>query len=297
MLSELTGPVAEPQDGSTRQAQLVAEHWAGRLPTFDEALARLRTKGVDTNSAIAQDLHLFDMVHMGGVEATDMLAGKAGITNGIRVLDAGCGLGGPARHFASKYGADVSGIELTEPVYRTAVALTKLVGLEDRVKLTRGSVLSMPYKDQEFDVVVMQHCAMHVGEKRTMFGECGRVLRPGGVLALHEIFSGAGGEPYYPLPWATQPAMSSLETLDDTKLLLRELGFAVGPFLDLSEAGKAYHEKIITDLEMAMVQETGDRGKGTQPGGLSSQVSQGMVKNFAEDRVRVGIIVCQKSVT
>ena len=96
----------------------------------------------------------------------------------------------------------------------------------------------MPYEAGTFDVVVMQHCAMQVAEKHRMFQECARVLRPGGALALHEFFSGITGEPHYPLAWASAPAMSSLHTFEETTLLLRELGFTVGAFLDQGDTAR-----------------------------------------------------------
>lgn len=200
-------PTSSQGDTSlSHQAQLVAEHWARRLPSFDQALALLHSQGLDTDRLNPEDLHGLDMVHAGGVEATDLVAHEASIESGQHLLDVGCGLGGPARRFAYRHGAVVSGIELSEPVFQTAVALTSLVGLGDRVHFTLGSALKMPYEEGTFDVVVMQHCAMQVTEKHEIFGESARVLRPGGILVLHEFFSGTDGEPRYPLVWASEPA-------------------------------------------------------------------------------------------
>ena len=279
-----------------KQEQLVAEHWARRLPTFAEALTLLHSHGLDPHRTTPVDLHFLDIAHVGGVEATDLVAREAGIRSGQRVLDVGSGLGGPARRFAYKYGAIVSGLELSRPVYNTAVALTSLVGLEDRVGFHLGSVLGIPYEDSTFDVVVMQHCAMQVAEKHQMYGECARVLRPGGALALHEFFSGSGGgEPYYPLAWATEPAMSSLRTVADTVSVLSELGFTVGPFLDQDNIARAFYAEMVTKLEKAVAERTGWRGKGEKEARNRLRIYRTMLKNFKEHRIHLGIVISRKS--
>ncbi len=282
---------------SSHQEQLVAEHWARRLPTFAEVLALLRSQGLDPNRLTPENLHAFDMAHVGGVEATDLVARETGIRSGQRVLEIGSGLGGPARRFAYKYDAIVSGLELSEPVYRTAVDLTSLVGLEDRVGFLLGSALRMPYEDGTFDVVVMQHCAMQVAEKRQMFGECMRVLRPGCVVVLHEFFAGSGGEPHNTLAWATEPAMSSLHTFEDTATLLSEVGFTVGPFLDQDNIARAFYAEMVHKSEKAVAEGTGWRGKGEEEARNRLWIHQAMLKNFQEHRLHLGLVVCRKSPT
>jgi len=70
---------------------------------------------------------------------TDKLAEIAGIAAGQKVLDVGSGVGGPARRITAKYGAQVWGVELSQPVSQTAVQLTELVVLQDLVRFKRGS--------------------------------------------------------------------------------------------------------------------------------------------------------------
>jgi ubiquinone/menaquinone biosynthesis C-methylase UbiE len=289
-------PTNSPDDTSlSRQAQLIAEFWARRLPSFDEALALLRAEGLDVERLSPEDLHRLDMVHCGGVEATDLVAHEGGVRSGENLLDVGCGLGGPARRFAYRHAAKVCGIELSEPVFKTAVALTSLVGLADRVRFTLGSALKMPYEKGTFDVVVMQHCAMQVTEKLEIFGECARVLRTGGSLVLHEFFLGAGGEPRYPLAWATEPAMSALETFEDTEGLLSRLGFVVGPLLDQQPTAISFYAGLAAKLEKAIADGAGFRGKNVEEARNSLRIFSSMLSNFQENRVRLGIVVCRKS--
>lgn len=288
-------PAGHDDTSASRQAKLVAEFWAQRLPSFDEGLAFLRSQGLDIDRLTPEDLHRFDMVHCGGIEATDLVAHEGGVKRDQSVLDVGCGLGGPARRFAYRHNARVWGIELSEPVFKTAVALTSLVGLAEQVRFTLGSALKMPYEEERFDVVVMQHCAMQVTEKLEIFGECARVLGPGGSFVLHEFFLGTGDEPHYPLAWATQPAMSALETFEDTEVLLSRLGFVVGPLLDQQTTAISFYAGLAAKLEKALTDGAGFRGKNVEEARNSLRIFSSMLKNFQENRVRLGILVCRKT--
>lgn len=280
--------------GYTHQGQLVAANWARLAVTYEGAIESLRSKGIEPDKATVEDLHALDMLHMGGLAATDSLAAMARIAPGQKVLDVGSGVGGPARRMASKYGALVWGLELSEPVYQNAVKLTELVGLQDRVRFRQGSALALPFGDGEFDVVVVQHVAMQIAEKDQLFAECARVIKADGCLALHEIFAGKGGPPYFPLAWATEPAMSSLESLENCSARLTWLGFEVGPFVDLSEDGRKYHEGNVNAFRAAYAQQQGAQGLSAEVTEVRLRIAQSMELNLREERLKVGMLVCRK---
>ena len=283
--------------GVTRQGQMVAAHWGRLSLTVDGALQALRSQGIAPEQATADDLHALDMNHMGGLAATDALAEMAQLRPGQRVLEVGAGVGGPARRMARKYGAHVWGVDLSEAVYQTAVALTALVGLQDRVQFTQGSALALPFEDGAFDVLVMQHVAMQIAEKDRLFDECVRVLKPGGVLALHEIFAGAGGPPLFPLAWAADPAMSSLESLDACAARLTQRGLTVGPFVDESEAGRRYHAANIQAWQQAVAQQRGADGRSVDATEARLRTAISMERNLREGRLQVGMVVCHTRLT
>lgn len=293
----MSGQMDQPtsNSGYTEQGQLIAEHWTRSAVTYQGAVESLRSKGIDPNQATAEDLHSLDMLHMGGLAASDSLSDIAGIVAGKKVLDVGCGVGGPARRMASKYQALVWGVELSERLYQTAMQLTELVGLEGRVQFKQGSALALPFGEAEFDIVVMQHVAMQIAEKEQLFAELARVLNRDGCLAMHEIFAGNGGPPRYPLAWATEPAMSSLESLESCTARLEGLGFEVGQFVDLCEESRKYQEDSGAAYQSALAEQTG-------AGGLSVEVTeerlkrfQSMELNLREDRIKVGMLVCRKT--
>jgi cyclopropane fatty-acyl-phospholipid synthase-like methyltransferase len=57
------------------------------------------------------------------------------------LLDIGCGIGGPARWIAAKYGCRVTGVDLTAEFCAAARELNNLTGLADRVEILHGSRL------------------------------------------------------------------------------------------------------------------------------------------------------------
>ncbi len=282
-------------DGLTPQGELVAAHWARLSLTVDGAMQALQAKGIARGQATANDLHGMDMLHMGGLAATDTLAEMAGIGPGRQVLDVGAGVGGPARRMAHKYGAKVWGVELGESIHQTAVALTALVGLTDQVQFKLGSALALPFPDEAFDVVVMQHIAMQIAEKDQLFGECARVLNHRGVLALHEIFAGDGGPPIFPLAWATDPAMSSLETLDECATRLARLCLKAGEFLDRSAEGQQYHLANIKAMQQALAQQEGTQGRSIEATKVRLETATSMERNLRERRLKVGMVVFRKT--
>ena len=282
-------------DGSTPQGERVAAHWARLSLTVDGAMQALQSRGIDIEHATADDLHGLDMLHMGGLAATDALAEMAALQSGQHVLDVGAGVGGPARRMASRHGARVWGVELSKSVCQTAAALTALVRLQDRVQFKQGSALALPFPDGTFDVVVMQHVAMQVAEKERLFEECVRVLSAGGVLALHEIFAGEGGPPLFPLAWATDPAMSSLETFDECSARLARMGLRRGAFSDTSADGQQYHLANMRAMQQALVQEEGTQGRSVDVTRMRLQTATSMERNLRERRLLVAMVVYRRT--
>lgn len=278
----------------TDQGRKVAEHWSRRAVTYEGAVQALNDAGIDPAAARPEDLHSIDMIHMGGLEATDALAQQAGISSGERVLDVGAGVGGSSRRFADRYGAIVTAVELSETLANTAQRLNELVGLSSSVTVLSGSALALPVENASFDVVVMQHVAMQIAEKKQLFGELARVLAPGGRLALHEIFAGEG-ELRWPLAWASDPSMSALEPMDSALSRLRDLGLSPGEFVDESELGRRFHAGIIERWGAAA--EEGRVVDGLAPEVLKKRVaaSRAMEHNLRVGSLKVGRLVAMRA--
>lgn len=193
---------------------------AGRL------LGALEAKGVDLSRLTAADLRGMDQLHGGGFAATEAMAELAGLREGLRALDAGCGVGGSSRYLAER-GCEVEAIDLTPEFVEAAEELNRRCGLGDRIRTRVGSVTALPYPDASFDLVWSHYVAMNVADKAGLFREAFRVLRPGGRLAFAVLAQGPEGEPHYPLPFARDPGLSFLPTPEEVEAGLRAAGFEV----------------------------------------------------------------------
>ena len=222
----------------TTASEVSAHYTSGDLLTRLEA--RLREDGFDPARPTFEALAPYDHFHGRGVEATEDLANRLETVATDHVLDVGSGLGGPARYFARRFGCRVSGIDLTAEFCDVARHLTSRLGLTDRVSFEQGDALAMPFGDAAFDGAYSMNVSMNIADKRALYREIHRVLRPGAWLVLSEVVRGPGGEPDYPEPWARTASASFLATVDDTRANLAASGFTIESERDTTEAALAY---------------------------------------------------------
>jgi len=197
-------------------------------------LAKLNASRGHLNDLAPEELFPHDQDHYGGLAANDALAERAGIGKGTRVVDFCSGLGGPSRYFARRYGADVIGIELTPARVKGAQHLTRLVGLQNSVRVVEGNVMQVPLPDTSADVVISQEALLHVPDKARALAEAYRILKPGGRIALtdwiaHRPLSDADRK----LMWQGM-AVADLYGLQTYADLIRRAGFSVNSVDDLT---------------------------------------------------------------
>ncbi len=202
----------------------ISDHYT--RPNLTEAIfAGLQAEGKDLAALTAGDLAGVDQFHIGGREGTLVLLELAQLRPGLEVLDVGGGLGGPARTLAQAADARVTVLDLTEDFVRIGALLTERTGLSERVSFRHGDATQLPFPDASFDVVWTQHSTMNIADKESLYREAHRVLRPGGKLVMHEIMAGTAQPVYFPVPWASHPAISFLRAPGDVLDLLERTGF------------------------------------------------------------------------
>lgn len=194
----------------------------------DRVLAYLQQRGVDLEDLQDRDLLTLDQFHIGGRKSTRKLARMASIDSTTLLLDIGCGIGGAARSLCQDFGCQVRGIEPVSSYCDLATLLTRKAGLAGKIDFYCGAATSLPFGDDTFDVVWMQHVHMNVQDKPIMFAEIARVLREGGRLAIHEAFAGPTTPAFYPVPWASTDAMSHLCRWEDYLALAGAAGLRLG---------------------------------------------------------------------
>ncbi|MGD2253528.1 MAG: methyltransferase domain-containing protein [Anaerolineales bacterium] len=207
----------------------------GRRDLGDQLLRALRGAGKDIQSLTRDDVRTFEEFHLRGRGATRELARLAKLQPGMRVLDIGSGVGGPARTLAAEFGCQVTGIDLSRSYCQAAEVLTTQMGLSDKVNFRHANALDMPFEDRCFEAVWMQHVLMNIEPKARFLQQVRRVLRDGGVFAFHEVLTGSGETLFFPLPWANHPDLSFMVSPEELREMLAAAGLEERAWIDETE--------------------------------------------------------------
>ncbi len=189
---------------SNRSARRLTSFYR-EMSTLDSIMRTLAAERVNTKRLKPRDLYSrgLDTQNLGGIENLEHIAGVVAEygapERGEQVLDIACGIGGPGRLLADRFRCRVTGIDLLPLRIETARALTKMTGLADRISYRVADATALPFKDRSIAQAWMLDASIHVRKKEALFGEIARVLRPGGLLVLHDQLG--------PLPKAMEPVM------------------------------------------------------------------------------------------
>lgn len=124
---------------------------------------------------------------------------------GMKVLDVGCGVGGPAREIAQFTDANIVGLNNNDFQIQRARKYTKRAGLEGQVAFVKGDFmkLSEQFGENSFDaggfflaavkshewtinppvIVYAIEATVHAPTWEGVYGEIMKVLKPGGVVS------------------------------------------------------------------------------------------------------------------
>jgi SAM-dependent methyltransferase len=232
------------------EAKVAGHYGRGRLE--EAILAAVVREGKDPENLTALDLAAVDEFHVGGLEATQDLAQRMELRPGLRMLDVGSGLGGPARYFAAEHGCAVTGIDLTKEFVLVAQSLTSRTKLDGLVNFRQGSALALPFTEGRFDRAYMIHVGMNIADKAGVFREVRRVLKPDGLFAVFDFMRTGDGEIRYPVPWALSEETSFVGTVKDYRDALAEAGFRI-----TEERGRGAFAIAFTERTMARLAQGG----------------------------------------
>ncbi|KAA1472447.1 hypothetical protein DENSPDRAFT_838721 [Dentipellis sp. KUC8613] len=116
------------------------------------------------------------------------LASQMVLRPGMRVLDVGCGVGGPAREIAQFADVEIVGLNNNDFQIGRARKYAKNAGLEKKVTFAVGDFMKLveQFGENSFDAVYAIEATVHAPSWEGVYGEILKVLKPGGVFGVYE---------------------------------------------------------------------------------------------------------------
>lgn len=114
------------------------------------------------------------------------LAHKMNIHENMKVLDVGCGVGGPAREICRFTGCSVVGLNNNDYQIERANHYSEIYGLTDKLSFVKGDFMQMDFEPESFDAVYAIEATVHAPVLEGVYGEIYKVLKPGGVFGVYE---------------------------------------------------------------------------------------------------------------
>ena len=134
-------------------------------------------------------LHEDDSLYQAQVNKVDYILKKLHLSQGMSLLDIGCGWGFLLSEAAKKYGVHGMGITLSHEQYEEFKRRIREQNLDDLLEVALMDYRDLPKMNRTFDRVVSVGMVEHVGRHNyQLFMDCAKkVLKPGGLFLLHFI--------------------------------------------------------------------------------------------------------------
>ncbi|KAL5713927.1 24-methylenesterol C-methyltransferase [Ranunculus cassubicifolius] len=159
---------------------------------------------------------------------------------GNKILDAGCGVGGPMRAIAAYSKANVVGITINEYQVKRAKIHNKKAGLDSLCEVVCGNFLEMPFNDNTFDGVYSIEATCHAPKLEEVYAEIFRVLKPGSKYVSYEWVTtdkfDANNEEHVEVIHGIErgDALPGLRSYDQISEIAKKVGFEVLKEVDLA---------------------------------------------------------------
>lgn len=120
----------------------------------------------------------------------DYQIAQIGIEPHHTILDAGCGVCGPARYFAKHTQANIHAVTISQVQYEVAKGKIETEGLADRLQVHRQDYhqLRKRFAKDFFDRIYFLESFGHSNDKERLLKECWKVLKPGGEIYIKDLF-------------------------------------------------------------------------------------------------------------
>lgn len=173
----------------------------------------------------------------GGIALTAEILTYSGLTPGSAVLDLGCGPGHTLALMASSFGLLPTGLD------PSAAMLAKAARQAPTAALLQGTAIAIPCDSGSFDGVISECVLSLTGDIDASLWEMARVLKPGGLLLLTDIYR-KESQPQVDLP-GLKSCLTQALPLEEIEEGLDLAGFTLLSFRDRSDLLKQLAGQII----------------------------------------------------
>lgn len=224
------------------------------------------TRGIEYHDAMTNMLELIwgtgFMTPGGEGNIANMVDGLE--LQGRRVLDIGCGIGGPAFVLAEKYGAKVTGTDIEPQLIEQARIRAERLDLSSSCEFVKVDPGPLEFPDDTFDVVMASGVIMTIDDKEEILAEALRVLKPGGTLTVYDWMKNEGEYSEDMLYWFKMERITySMKTFAEYEAMLRDAGFVDIELRDRSDwyrqRVQEEYEQIKTELYPRMLEVLGEQ--------------------------------------
>jgi sarcosine/dimethylglycine N-methyltransferase len=181
---------------------------------------------------------LFDDAHelltLAQLRAKDHMARAAGLKPGQAVLEAACGVGTSAIHLARNYGVSVLAINIAEAQLREGAERVRLAGVADKVRFAFADYHDLGSEAEAYDCWWCQEALLYATDRRQVFSEARRVVRPKGRIVFTDLTLSEGLPSEERRSFMTDIRAPHLWPIEDYDRLLSNMNFAILERQDLS---------------------------------------------------------------
>eukprot|EP00560_Eucampia_antarctica_P010050 CAMPEP_0197831298 /NCGR_PEP_ID=MMETSP1437-20131217/9125_1 /TAXON_ID=49252 ORGANISM="Eucampia antarctica, Strain CCMP1452" /NCGR_SAMPLE_ID=MMETSP1437 /ASSEMBLY_ACC=CAM_ASM_001096 /LENGTH=405 /DNA_ID=CAMNT_0043434155 /DNA_START=59 /DNA_END=1276 /DNA_ORIENTATION=- len=116
------------------------------------------------------------------------LALRGGFTKNDKVLDVGCGVGGPMRNIQEFCDADITGVTINEYQVRVGNMYCEHKGIADKCRIVQGDFQKLPekFEKESFDHAYAIEATCHSPDRIQTFSGVHHCLKKGGIFCGYE---------------------------------------------------------------------------------------------------------------